>query len=213
MALTLYYLSGSPYAWRVWLSLEHKGIDYDFKSISFDGGDFDKPEFVALNPRRRVPVLMDDGFVLYESAAIVEYLSDKWPEEPRLLSADLRQRAIQRRMIREADQYVGDAVERLVRAILFTPMEKWSEEKIAAARAALKTELALWETMVTGEFLAGALSAVDFTLFPYLALVERMGMRKPGLAAPDLMGPKLTAWSLRMKELPVTRKTWPPHWR
>jgi len=29
MALTLYYLSGSPYAWRVWLSLEHKGINYD----------------------------------------------------------------------------------------------------------------------------------------------------------------------------------------
>jgi glutathione S-transferase len=213
MALTLYYLSGSPYAWRVWLSLEHKGIDYHLKSISFDGGDFDKPEFVALNPRRRVPVLVDDGFVLYESAAIVEYLSEKWSGEPRLLSTDLRQRAIQRRMIREADQYVGDAIERLVRAILFTPMEKWSEEKIAVARAALKTELALVETMVRGEFLADALSAVDFTLYPYLALVERMGMRKPGLAAPDLMGPKLTDWALRMKALPVVQKTWPPHWR
>ena len=213
MALTLYYLSGSPYAWRVWLSLEHKGIDYDLKAISFDGGDFDKPEFVALNPRRRVPVMVDDGFVLYESAAIVEYLSDKWPGEPRLLSADLRHRAIQRRMIREADQYVGDAVERLVRAILFTPIEQWSEEKIGAARGALKTELALWETMVSGEYLAGAVSAVDFTLYPYLALVERMAMRKPGLAAPDLMGPKLTDWALGMKALPVMQKTWPPHWR
>jgi glutathione S-transferase len=213
MALTLYYLSGSPYAWRVWLSLEHKGIDYDLKAISFDGGDFDKPEFVALNPRRRVPVMVDDGFVLYESAAIVEYLSDKWPGEPRLLSADLRHRAIQRRMIREADQYVGDAVERLVRAILFTPIEKWSEATIAAAREALKTEFALWETTAIGEYLAGALSAADFTLYPYLALVERMGARKPGLAAPDLMGPKLTDWALRMKALPVMQKTWPPHWR
>jgi glutathione S-transferase len=213
MALTLYYLSGSPYAWRVWLSLEHKGIDYDLKALSFDGGDFDKPEFVALNPRRRVPVIVDDGFVLYESAAIVEYLSDKWPGEPRLLSADLRQRAIQRRMIREIDQYVGDAVERLVRAILFTPIEKWSEATIGAAREALKTELALWESIMMGEHLAGALSAVDFTLYPYLALVERMGMRKSGLAASDLMGPKLTDWALRMKALPVMQKTWPPHWR
>ena len=83
MALTLYYLSGSPYAWRVWLSLEHKGINYDLKPLSFDGGDFDKPEFVAFNPRRRVPVIVDGDFVLYESAAIVEYISDKWPGEPR----------------------------------------------------------------------------------------------------------------------------------
>lgn len=213
MALTLYYLSGSPYAWRVWLSLEHKGIEYDLKPISFDGGDFDKPEFVALNPRRRVPVIVDGDFVLYESAAIVEYISDKWPGEPRLLSADLHQRAIQRRMIREVDQYVGDAVERLVRAILFTPIEKWSEEKIGVARAALKKELAIWETTMIGDYLAGDLSAVDFTLYPYLALVERMGQRKPGLAGPDLMGVKLTTWAQRMRALPLMQKTWPPHWK
>jgi glutathione S-transferase len=213
MAVTLYYLSGSPYAWRVWLSLEHKGIDYQLKTISFDGRDFDKPEFAALNPRRRVPVIVDDGFALYESGAIVEYICDKWPNEPRLLSPDLRQRAIQRRMIREADQYVGDAVERLVRAILFTPMEKWSEEKVSAGCKALKNELALWETTLVGEYLAGALSAVDFTLYPYLALVKRMGMRKSDLAAPDLLGPKLTNWTRRMGALPVVQKTWPPHWK
>jgi len=213
MALTLYYLSGSPYAWRVWLSLEHKGINYDLKPLSFDGGDFDKPEFVAFNPRRRVPVLVDGDFVLYESAAIVEYIADKWPGEPRLLSADLRQRAIQRRMIREVDQYAGDAVERLVRAVLFTPTEKWSEEKIEAARAALKKELAIWETTMIGDYLAGDLSAVDFTLYPYLALVERMGQRKSGLAHPDLMGAKLTNWAQRMRALPLMQKTWPPHWK
>jgi len=213
MAVTLYYLSGSPYAWRVWLSLEHKGIDCRLEAISFDAGDFNEPEFVALNPRRRVPVIVDDGFALYESGAIVEYLCDKWPGEPRLFSADLRQRAIERRMIREADQYVGNAVERLVRAILFTPAEKWSEEKIAMGREALKNELALWETTIVGEYLAGALSAVDFTLYPYLALVERMGMRKSDLAASDLMGPKLTNWTRRMRELPAVQKTWPPHWR
>jgi glutathione S-transferase len=36
--------------------------------------DFRNPEFAALNPRRRVPIIEDDGFALYESAAIVEYL-------------------------------------------------------------------------------------------------------------------------------------------
>ena len=213
MGIVLYYMSGSPYAWRVWLALEHKRIPFELKTVSFDAGDLNTPEYVALNPRRRIPVLVDDGFALYESAAIVEYISDKWPQEPHLLSADLGQRAVQRRMIREADQYVGGAVERLVSAILFTPREQWSDEKIAKGRTALKTELATWETMIAGEYLAGALSAVDFTLFPYLGLVERMGTHKVGLAAPDLMGARMTAWAQRMKGLPAVRKTWPPHWK
>jgi glutathione S-transferase len=213
MPTTLYYLSGSPYAWRVWLALAHKGIAHELKPMSYDAGDFKKPEFVALNPRRRVPVISDDGYVLYESAAIIEYLSDKWPGEPHLLSADLRERGLQRRMIREADQYVAEIVERLVHEILFTPREKWSDDKIAAARDDLKAELALWETTVTDEYLAGPLSAVDFTLFPLLALVERMGTRKTDLVAPDLTGPNIAAWVQRMKELPVIQKTWPPHWK
>jgi glutathione S-transferase len=166
MAVTLYYMSGSPYAWRVWLALEHKGIPHEVRVISYDAGDLSTPQFVAMNPRKRVPVLRDDDFALYESAAIVEYIADKWPGEPRLLSADLRQRAVERRMIRELDQYVGEHLERLVRAILFTPREKWSEERIAHARADLKSELALWETAIAGDYLAGALSAVDFTLYP-----------------------------------------------
>src|SRR5262249_42098990 len=132
---------------------------------------------------------------------------------PRLLSGDVRQRAVQRRMIREADQYVADAMERLGRAILFTPPEKWSGEKIADARADLKAGLGMWEGAGGGGYLGGTLTAVDFTLYPMLALVERMGTRKAGLVAPDLLGPKLTAWMQRMKALPVVQKTRPPHWK
>src|SRR4029450_1484393 len=101
MALTFYYLSGSPYAWRVWLALEHKGIPYQLRSMSYDAGDFQKPEFAALNPRRRVPVIVeDDGFALYESAPIVEYLDEKSQAGARLFSSDPRERAVQRRMVR-----------------------------------------------------------------------------------------------------------------
>src|SRR5438034_10055034 len=107
------------------------------------------------------------------------------PGEPRLFSAELRQRALQRRMVREADQYFAAPMERLVEAVLFTPPERWSEERIAAARADAHRELAIWETAVAGEYLAGALSAADFTLYPYVALVLRMGKRKPGLRSEE----------------------------
>ena len=55
MALTFYYLSGSPYAWRVWLALEHKGISYQLRTMSYDAGGFQKPEFAALNPDAACP--------------------------------------------------------------------------------------------------------------------------------------------------------------
>jgi glutathione S-transferase len=212
MTVTLYYGSGSPYAWRAWLALEHKNIAYQLKAVSFDAADLKKPEFRKLNPRQRVPVIVDDDFVLYESAAIVEYLEDKWPGEPRLFSADLRERAVQRRMVREADQYFAEALERLVEAVLFTPAERWSEDRIASASAGMQKELAVWETAIVDDYLAGALSAVDFTLYPEVALALRIGGRKPGVLPADFMGPRMTAWVRRMAALPIVRKTWPPHW-
>jgi glutathione S-transferase len=212
MALTLYYLSGSPYAWRVWLALEHKHIPYQLTTMSFDAGDFEKPEFLALSPRHRVPVIDDDGFALHESAAIVEYLEDKVPE-PRLFSTDLRQRAVQRRMVQEADQYFARAMQHLVQAALFTPKERWSQERIAAASGEIKTELAIWEPAIAGEYLAGALSAADVTLYPQVALVQRVCSRNPGLLPADLIGPGIGAWMRRMEALPITQKTWPPHWK
>jgi glutathione S-transferase len=183
MAFTLHYASGSPYAWRVWLALEHKRVPYELKLLSFDKGDLATPAFRALNPRGRVPVLEDEGFALYESAAIVEYIEDKHPGEPRLFASDIRERALQRRLVREADQYFADALERLVTAVLFTKPEERSPERIARTCEDLRKELAFWETALTGDWLAGPLSAADFTLYPELALVLRMASRNPGLNA------------------------------
>ncbi len=213
MALTFYYASGSPFAWRVWLALEHKGIPYELKIMSFDAGDLQKPEYLALNPRHRVPVIVDDGFALYESAAIVEYLEDRWPGEPRLFSADVRRRALQRRMVREADSYFVEGMTHLAQAVLFTPKESWSEEKIAGACAEVKKELSMWESAIAGDYLAGELSAADITLYPQVALVLRIAGRKPGLVSADLIGPRMTAWTRRMEALPITQKTRPPHWK
>jgi glutathione S-transferase len=213
MAVTLYYGSGSPYAWRVWLALEHKQITYELKTISFDAGDLKKPELTRLNPRQRVPVIVDDNFVLYESSAILEYIEDRWTGGPRIFSADIHKRAIERRMVREADQYLAEALERLVDAVLFTPEKDQSAERITAAAAAMQKELSFWEATVSGDYLGGTLSAADFTLFPEVALALRLGKRKPDLVPADLLGPRMTAWYRRVEALPITSKTWPPHWK
>jgi glutathione S-transferase len=212
MTVTLYYMSGSPYAWRAWLVLMHKGIAFTLRTMSYDAGDFGSEEFRKLTPRRRVPVLVDDGFALYESAAIVDYVEERWPL-PSLFSADLRGRAIERRLIREADQYFAGVLERLVKAVLFTPEEKRDGARIAAICSDLKNEYALWETMIAGNYLSGALSAADYTLYPLTALIERMASRNPTLIRADLTGSRIAAWMRRMQALPIVQKTWPPHWK
>jgi len=85
----------------VWLALEHKHIAYELKTMSFSAGDLRKPEYLAINPRHKVPAIVDEGFALYESAAIVEYLDERYPG-PKLFPGDVRQRALVRRMVQEA---------------------------------------------------------------------------------------------------------------
>ena len=87
MALTFYCGSGSPYAWKVWLALEHKAIPYELKVLSFDKGDTKATEFRAINPRGKVPTVVDNGFAIWESGPIVEYLDEAYPQRPLLPSA------------------------------------------------------------------------------------------------------------------------------
>jgi glutathione S-transferase len=202
MALDFYYASGSPYAWRVWLALTHKGIPFEWKLLSFDAGDLQKASFRAINPREKVPAIVDDGFALYESSAILEYLENKQPE-PRLFSANVRERATQRRMIREADAYFAEAMEHLLEAVM---------EKKPADPEPMHAEIARWEAALTGDFLVGALSAADFTLYPMAALLERVSKRSQAMPA-DLIPPRLAAWMARMAAMDIVQKTRPPHWK
>ena len=211
--LTFYYGSGSPYAWRVWLALEHKAIAYELKMISFSAGDLRKPEFLKVNPRHKVPAITDDDLDLYESAAIVEYLDDQYASGKKLFPGNARQRAVIRRLVREADEYFAHAQERLVDQVLFTKQEKWDLQEISSARETLKFELTTFEDYMGGNYLAGELSAADFTLYPMIALCLRMEKKKPDLDVRAAIGPQLGAWMKRIEALPYFDKTYPPHWK
>jgi len=212
MPLAFYYGSGSPYAWRVWLALEYKRIPYELKVMSFSAGDLRKPEYLAINPRHKVPAVVDEGFAMYESTAILEYLDEKYAA-PKLFPGDVRQRALARRMVQEADQYYAVAMDELVDQVLFTPPDKWDADKITQGRDTVAQELVLWESLLRGDYLAGELSAADFTLYPLIALTLRMEKKKPDLDVRGMIGAKVAGWMKRIEALPHFQKTWPPHWK
>lgn len=214
MNLVLYYGSGSPYAWRVQLALEHKALPYERKVLSFAAGDTRKPEFIALNPRHRVPVLVDGDFVLYESNAIVEYLDEAYPATgARLFPGDVRTRALTRRLIMEVDNYLDEALDPLTTQAFSRKPEERDQQQIVAGRKAVVDELALFTKAMRGEFLAGPLSAADFAFYPLVAFLKRCELKLPDLDADGMLTPELAAWKARIERLPYFGKTIPPHWK
>ncbi|HEY7945940.1 MAG: glutathione S-transferase family protein [Burkholderiales bacterium] len=214
MGITLYYGSGSPFAWRAQLALEHKALPYDLKVLSFAAGDTRKPEFVALNPRHRVPVLVDGDFVLYESSAIVEYLDEAYPGRGApLFPGDARTRAITRRIIREVDDDFDAALDPLTTQAFSKKPDERDSKAIADARKAVVDELALFTRAMRGDYLAGPLSAADYALYSLLAFLWRAELKLPDLDANGMLTPELTRWKARIEALPYFEKTIPPHWR
>lgn len=215
MSLTFYYGSGSPFAWRVWLALEAKGVAYDQRIISFAERQHKAPEYLAVNPRGKIPAIVDDGFALYESAAIVEYLDERFPGTAPLFPGDIRQRARIRRLVQESDHAFGAAMDPLLSQVLFTAKEAWNDDAIAKSREKFGREAAFWEPLVHEPFLAGTEgpTAADFALYPHAALALRLDKRKPDLDVRSLFGPRFTAWMHRVEALPYFAKTIPPHWR
>jgi glutathione S-transferase len=78
--LTLYHSPQSRSIRPRWL-LEELGVPHEVKLVSLQAGEQKKPEYMKLNPNGTVPTLVDDDLVLFESAAICQYLADKFPEK------------------------------------------------------------------------------------------------------------------------------------
>jgi glutathione S-transferase len=200
MALTFYYGSGSPFAWKVWLALEHKAIPYDLKVLSFDKGETRAPAFRAINPRGKVPTIVDEGYALWESAVILEYLDEAYPERP-LLPNDLQTRATVRRIAAEAEAYLGPLIGDLFRATL---LRKGPEDANALADLPkrLDEELPRFEAMLSGEYFASDLSLADFTVYPHMRLIPRVDERQPGEHWSKHIPSRLADWMKRIEALP-----------
>jgi glutathione S-transferase/RNA polymerase-associated protein len=82
----------SPYAQKVKIALDEKGVAYETRMPAAIGTGRPDPEFLKANPRGEVPVLIDDGLAVFDSTIILEYIEDKWPE-PALLPRDPEGRA------------------------------------------------------------------------------------------------------------------------
>jgi len=102
--LTLYDAARCPYCDRVRIALAEKGIEHEV--VAIDLGD--RPAWLyEKNPFGKVPVIEEDTFVLAESAVIMDYLEERYPE-PALLPADPAARGLARMEVFRFEKQLGD---------------------------------------------------------------------------------------------------------
>ena len=215
MGLDFYHGQGSPFSWRVWLALECKQIPYNLKVLSFQNNETTKPEFVAINPRHQVPTIVDDGFALWESMVILEYLDERFPGALRLYPGDAKRRALIRRLAREAEEYLyKEGISVIVDEYFWKDDAAPDPQKVEAARKRVREELEYFARELKAPFLDGAEpTAADFVMAPLLGYVSRISFRKPDSKLEELVPAPLAEYHRRLKALPYYDKTFPPHWR
>jgi glutathione S-transferase len=219
MALEVYWASGSPFSWRVLLTLEVKHLRYQSKLLTFSQREHKSPAYLALNPRGKVPTLKDGDFVLYESLAIMAYLDSAYPERP-LFGRTPRETGTIWRLVSEDLSYLCDPIGKVV-GPLFIGGAAGKEAEIRAAATTVHAELARVEAVVAkSPWLAGAaLSAADIVVFPWVQMLLRAAAKE---AAQPLnleflpfavRYPCLAAWVKCTEALPGYDRTYPPHWK
>jgi glutathione S-transferase len=113
--MKLHIAPPSPRAIKVVALKNYLGLECDIRVLDFSKGDHMTAEFAALNPNKLMPVLEDDGFVLWESNAILQYLAAKKPERGLWPSDPKRQADIVRWMSWEGAHWAPNGCSILIR--------------------------------------------------------------------------------------------------
>ena len=219
MALELYWGSGSPFSWRVMLTLEIKHLKYESRLLEFSRQENKAAEYLKLNPRGKVPTLKDGTFTLCESLAIMAYLDQKYPDQS-LFGRSPEETGLIWRAISEAESYLVGPGSKVAMPIFFGKgLEK--RDEIRAAAATIREELTRVDTALNhSDWLVGSqVSAADIALFPLIQLILRAASKdaaKPlelGLLPLGQTYPAIAGWVKRIEALPGYDKTYPPHWK
>jgi RNA polymerase-associated protein len=198
--LTLYDNPFSPFARKVRLALDHKGLAFE----SIDALAIEQHEkLLAVNPRAEVPVLVDDDLTIADSSDIVAYLEDGYPEPP-VFPQEPKLRATARAWERLSDTLLDAIIHDI--SIWSWPTHRRQDHPpqglIDAGRRDLWRILEKIETTLEGSgFLCGGLSIADLAVFPHLSSLKALGIvfdpsRHPGLCD----------WNRRMRTLGIVRR-------
>lgn len=140
---------------RVRWTLQELGVDFESETVNLAAGEHRRPEFLKLNPAGKVPVLVDDDFVLTESVAIMLYLAEKYTDKG-LLPTDLKQKAQVNRWLLFAATELEQPLWRIARHMMLYPEHLRLPAEISLARKDFTDMAAVMEDRMQGrKFVVG----------------------------------------------------------
>lgn len=199
--MKLYYHPASTFARRVRVALIEKAIPCELVELDLPAREQRSAWYAALNPYGRVPTLEDEGFVLYESSAILMYLEDTHPAPP-LLPAGARGRAAVDLHLRLCDAQLGRYAGVILFPKRFLPPDRWDAAAMDAARAEIDKHFAILEQQLGNQrYLVGdSFTLADVAYLPFLHFLDLMQVNA---------GPRVQAWTARVLDRPSARETVP----
>ncbi|MFM7144437.1 MAG: glutathione S-transferase family protein [Alphaproteobacteria bacterium] len=191
----------STYARRVRIALLEKDVPCELVDVDMAAGEHKTPAYLARNPYGRVPTLEEDGFVLYESTSILDYLEATHPE-PALVPADPRGRALVDMHVKLCDIQLARQTGAIIFPKRFLPRERWDEKGMAQAKKEIERHLDVVEKQLSGrEWMVGdAYSLVEVCYTPFVQFLPLMEVVPP---------PGVAAWTERMLARPSAVATAP----
>jgi glutathione S-transferase len=200
VSLTFYYAPMST-ASITQLVLEELGVPCEKVKLDIQKGDTKKPEFLKISPNGKVPVVVHDGVVIWESSAITMYLGEAFGVEKKLYPAAGPKRGEAMSWIAWTNVTLGDAVARFTRNTMsWIPAEQHNAKAAEVAKEDIQHCLRILdESLESKQFLIGDYTLVDTHLNSFVAWLRHMKMDLGAYA-------RLNAWSQRCAARPAYAK-------
>ncbi|MGO9834217.1 MAG: glutathione S-transferase family protein [Polyangiaceae bacterium] len=200
--MKLYQHPFSTFSRRVRIALLEKKIEAELVLVDMIARAHKAEPYISLNPYARVPTLVDDGLVLYESTTILEYIEAKYAGTAPLVPPDLKGRALVSMNMKLCDLQMTRQAGTIIFAKRFVPEASWRRDDMAKAAKEIDKHFAILDRELAGKtyLVAETYTLADLCYVPFLEFLPLMDVEVPG---------NVKAWSERLLSRPSSVATKP----
>lgn len=194
--IKLYTFPPSTNSRKVRIALLEKGLEFERINIDLTKREQKNPDYLKIHPFGQIPALDDEGFVVYDSTIINEYLEDEYPY-PALMPSDSEGRARVRMLEDFRDTQFNPFFVHLIQENR-KPEGERDTQRIDNAKAEITKAFDRLEAALSGkEYLVGAFSLADVAFMSNIELLDRFGIAVDGAKYKNT-----AAWIARLKARP-----------
>lgn len=194
--IKLYTFPPSTNSRKVRIALLEKGLEFERINIDLTKREQKNPDYLKIHPFGQIPALDDEGFVVYDSTIINEYLEDEYPY-PALMPRDSEGRARARMMEDFRDSHFNPYFVHIIQESRKPETER-DTQRIDNAKAEITKAFDRIETELKGkEYLAGPFSLADVAFMANIELLDRFA-----IPVDPVKYKNTVAWIARLKSRP-----------